>query len=256
MNPTLSTGRVQTLKEGPVGRIRFYHPAHNAMPGYLLAELAAAVEAAGEDAQLRVLILESEGENTFCAGASFDELAAIEDLESGVQFFTGFARVINAMRKCPKFILGRIQGKAIGGGVGLAAATDYCAATAHAAVKLSELAVGIGPFVVGPAVERKMGKAAYTQLAIAATTWQSADWALSNGLFQAVLPDIQSLDEHIGQMAKTLGASSMDAMRQLKQVFWEDAAHWDTLLQQRAAISGALVLSPFAKNAIAAFKQK
>jgi methylglutaconyl-CoA hydratase len=164
--------------------------------------------------------------------------------------------VINAMRKCPKFILGRIQGKAIGGGVGLAAATDYCAATTHAAVKLSELAVGIGPFVVGPAVERKMGKAAYTQLAIAATTWQSADWALSNGLFQAVLPDIQSLDEHIYQIAQTLGASSMDAMRQLKQVFWEDAAHWDTLLHERAAICGALVLSPFAKNAIAAFKQK
>jgi methylglutaconyl-CoA hydratase len=256
MNSTLTTGQVQLIKAGTLGRIRFFHPAHNAMPGHLLKALTSAIEQAGTDEQLRVLILESEGERTFCAGASFDELASLKDLESGVEFFSGFARVINAMRKCPKFILGRVQGKAIGGGVGLAAATDYCAATANAAVKLSELAVGIGPFVVGPAVERKIGKAAFSQLAIDASTWQNADWAMRNGLFQSVLPDIPSLDEHLMELARTLGSSSAEAMRQLKAALWEDAAHWDTLLSQRAAISGELILSPFAKNAIAAFKQK
>jgi methylglutaconyl-CoA hydratase len=249
-------GHITTTVTNGVARIRFYHPAHNAMPGYLLAQLTEAIEQAGQDAGVCVVVLESEGERTFCAGASFDELAAIQDFDTGKRFFLGFANVINAMRRCSKFIVGRVQGKAIGGGVGLASATDYCVATEAASVKLSELAVGIGPFVVGPAVERKMGKAAFTHLAIDAASWQSAEWARQKGLYNEVFPTITEMDAHIGQLCGRLATSNPEAMRRLKSVFWEDAAHWNELLDQRAAVSGQLVLSDYAKSAINAFKQK
>lgn len=256
MSNQANQGRVDLFIEAGVARIRFFHPAHNSMPGYLLSELTQAIEQAGKNDAARVVILESEGDRTFCAGASFDELASIENFETGKRFFLGFANVINAMRKCPKFIIGRVQGKAIGGGVGLASAADYCFAVEAASVKLSELAVGIGPFVVGPAVERKVGKAAFAQLAINAAEWQTAQWAREKGLFQEVFPDLAAMDAHIDQLCRRLAASHPEAMRRLKSVFWEDAAHWDQLLDERAAVSGQLVLSEYAKNAILAFKQK
>jgi methylglutaconyl-CoA hydratase len=203
-----------------------------------------------------VVVLRSAGDRTFCAGASFDELAAISDLATGKQFFMGFANVINAMRRCPKLIIGRIQGKAIGGGVGLAAATDYCIATHFATIKLSELAVGIGPFVVGPAVARKVGQSAFAQLAINATEWQTAEWAKEKGLYHDVFPTIEQVDAYVEHLAVRLAGSSIEAMQQLKRVCWEGTEHWDTLLQERAAISGALVLTPQAKSAIADFQRK
>lgn len=249
-------GSVETQVNQGVATITFAHPAHNSMPGGQLERLRQAIEAAGADPQVRVVVLASAGERTFCAGASFDELAALSDFPSAHRFFLGFAHVINAMRRCPKFVLARIQGKAIGGGVGLAAAADYCAATEQSEVKLSELAVGIGPFVVGPAVARKVGQAAFQQLAIDATAWQSAQWAQNKGLYQAVLPDIAALDEHIYALANRLAASSPEAMRRLKEVSWEDAAHWDELLHERAAISGELILTEHARQAIARFKGK
>ncbi|MGI4870190.1 MAG: enoyl-CoA hydratase/isomerase family protein [Janthinobacterium lividum] len=227
--------------------ITFFHPAHNSLPGRILAELAAAITAAGQDAAAKVLILRSEGNRTFCAGASFDELRAIENAEQGLQFFSGFAHVINACRTCSKLVIGRVQGKAVGGGVGLAAATDYCLATEAAAVKLSELAVGIGPFVVGPAVERKIGPAAFAQLAIDATEFRSARWAQDKGLYADILPDEPALDAAVQALAQRLAASSPDAMRELKQVLWAGTEHWDSLLVERAAISGRLVLSEFTR---------
>ncbi len=256
MSNAIAQGHISTSVSGGIARIRFFHPAHNSMPGHLLAQLTAAIEQAGADERVRVVVLESEGDRTFCAGASFDELASINDIHTGKRFFLGFAQVINAMRKCPKFIIGRIQGKAIGGGVGLASATDYCVATVSASVKLSELAVGIGPFVVGPAVERKIGKAAFTQLTINASEFQSAAWAKEKGLYQEVFAGIEEMDAHIEQLCSRLAASHPEAMQRLKRIFWEDAAHWDQLLDERAAISGQLVLSAYAKNAINSFKQK
>jgi methylglutaconyl-CoA hydratase len=256
MSDAVLLGSVETVVNEGIATIAFSHPAHNSMPGAQLARLKDAIEAAGANPEVRVIVLASGGDRTFCAGASFDELAALEDFSAAHLFFQGFAHVINAMRRCPKFILARVQGKAIGGGVGLAAAADYCAATARAEVKLSELAVGIGPFVVGPAVARKVGQASFQQLAIDAESFQSAEWALQKGLYQAVLPDIAALDEHLYALARRLSASSPQAMRRLKEVSWEDAAHWDDLLYQRAAISGELVLSEPARTAIARFKGK
>jgi len=256
MDDKILLGRVETQVYQGIARITFSHPAHNAMPSAQLNRLQEAIDQAGADPEVKVLVLASGGERTFCAGASFDELAALADFPAAHRFFLGFAHVINAMRRCPKFIIARVQGKAIGGGVGLAAAADYCAATAQADVKLSELAVGIGPFVVGPAVARKVGQAAFQQLAIDATTWQNAAWAENKGLYQAVLPDVIALDEHIQALAKRLASSSPDAMRHLKEVAWEDAAHWDELLHERAAISGALILTDYARQAIASFKAK
>lgn len=249
-------GWVTLERKDATGVITFFHPSHNSLPGKLLAALSEKIQSAGQDPLIRVILLQSSGNRTFCAGASFDELIAIEDLEGGLEFFMGFARVINDMRKCPKFILGRIQGKAVGGGVGLAAATDFCIATKAASIKLSELAVGIGPFVVGPAVDRKLGKAAMTQLAIDANSWQDADWAQNKGLYQEVYEDINSMDQRLHDLLLQLSNYSPDAMKALKLAAWEGTENWDTLLAERAAVSGKLILSLHAKKAIEAFKQK
>jgi len=247
-------GSIQIHKQDGVNTIMFSHPAHNSLPGKLLTTLSDAIETAGIDPEVKVIILKSGGERTFCAGASFDELIAIEDMEAGKIFFSGFANVINALRKCPKLVICRVQGKTIGGGVGIAAACDYCMATKFAKVKLSELAVGIGPFVVGPAVERKIGTAAMSQLAINATELESAEWARDKGLFTHVYDSVEELDEAVEVLSKKLVASNPDAMRLLKKVFWTGTEHWDELLAERAAISGQLVLSDFTKNAIRKFK--
>jgi len=250
-------GYVRTdMLENGIARITFSHPAHNSLPGYLLAALTTAIDEAGKAEAVKVVILQSAGDRTFCAGASFDELSSIEDLDVGRKFFMGFANVINACRKCPKLIIGRVQGKAVGGGVGLASAVDYCLATKFAAVKLSELAVGIGPFVVGPAVARKIGDSAMTQLAYNATEWKPAAWAADKGLYAEVLEDAEKLDEQVLALANRLAQSNPAAMQEMKQAFWKDADHWDSLLAERAAISGKLVLSEYTKEAIQRFKSK
>ena len=251
-----SEGYVVHELEHGIATIEFSHPAGNSLPGAILTDLAQTINNVGLDSRVRVIILKSAGDKTFCAGASFDELTAIKNESDGKQFFNGFALVINAMRKCHKLIIGRVQGKAVGGGVGLIAATDYAIATEEASIKLSELAVGIGPFVVGPAVERKMGVSSYSQLAIDATQWRSADWAKRHGLYAEVHKTALELDDSVADLADKLAHSSPEAMAQLKKVFWQGTDNWDTLLSERAAISGKLVLSDFTKDAIANFKSR
>lgn len=255
MDKTL-LGSVETHIRAGIATITFYHPAHNSLPARLLALLTKAVDEAGRNEEVRVVVLRSEGDRTFCAGASFDELISIKDFESGKKFFLGFADVINAMRKCPKFIIGRVQGRAVGGGVGLCAATDYCIASKWASVRLSELAVGIGPFVVGPVIERKIGKSAMTQLAITAAEWKTAQWAKDKGLFAEVFDTVEQMDDYIEHLTGKLTATNPEAMQLLKEVSWEDAQNWDELLDARAALSGRLVLSDFARKAIESFKGK
>jgi len=239
-----------------VTTIEFFHPQSNSLPGKILEELAKEIHFAGTHDDTKIIILKSAGDKTFCSGASFDELIAIKNEAEGLQFFSGFANVINAMRKCPKFIIGRIQGKCVGGGVGLAATVDYAIATDKADVKLSELAVGIGPFVVGPAVERKIGTAAFSALAIDATMWRTADWAKRKGMFAEVHESMENMDEAIFKLSNTLSHSSPQAMAEMKKIFWQGTEHWDELLKERAAISGKLVLSDFTKKAIEKFKTK
>ena len=236
--------------------IEFFHPQSNSLPGALLQELAAAIRAAGKNADCRLILLRSQGQKAFCAGASFDELSQLKNEQEGLQFFSGFAEVINAMRTCGKIIIGRIHGKCVGGGVGLAAAVDYALATEEAAVKLSELAVGIGPFVVGPAVERKIGLSAFSQLALDATGWRSANWAHERGLFAELYADTIGLDEGVNRLVTQLLNSSQEALRALKTVFWSGTDHWDQLLMERAAISGKLILSEASRKAIESFKKR
>jgi methylglutaconyl-CoA hydratase len=247
---------VKTETHNGITSIEFFHPQSNSLPIKILEQLAQAIHGAGNDELTKVIILRSFGEKAFCAGASFDELKAIKNQAQGLHFFSGFANIINAMRICPKFIIGRIQGKCVGGGVGLAAAVDYAIATEVAEVKLSELAVGIGPFVVGPAVERKIGKSAFSQLAINATLWRTADWARRKGLYAEVYPEIAGMDESIHRLANVLMHSSPEAMAEMKKMFWKGTEQWDKLLLERAAISGRLVLSDFTKKAIEKFKEK
>ena len=240
--------------ENGVGTIEFFHPAHNSLPGDILAQLADIITAAGTNEDIKVIVLKSGGDRTFCAGASFKELIHINDAATGKVFFSGFANVINAMRKCPKFIIGRVQGKTVGGGVGLASATDYCMATKFAAIKLSELNVGIGPFVVGPAVQRKLGLTGMSQIAIDANTFYSAEWAQAKGLYTQVYESTEALDEAVQAFAENLCTYNPEAMAEMKKIFWEGTDHWDTLLTERAEISGRLVLSEFTKKTLKRFK--
>ena len=239
-----------------IGTITFFHPQSNSMPGVLLRQLAEEITMMGKNDSAKVILLKSEGEKSFCAGASFDELISINDLETGKKFFSGFAMVINAMRQAPKFIIARVQGKAVGGGVGIASSADYTFALNSASIKLSELAVGIGPFVVGPAVERKVGTSAFCQLTINATEWQTAQWAKEKGLYADLYATINEMDTAIDVLATKLAASNPEAMALLKKVMWQGTENWDTLLLERAGMSGTLVLSEFTKNAINSFKQK
>lgn len=249
-------GTITSSVANGIGTITFFHPQSNSMPGTQLRNLAAEIEKLGKDDNAKVIVLQSEGDKTFCAGASFDELISIKDIDTGLKFFSGFALVINAMRKAPKFIIARVQGKAVGGGVGIASSADYTFATEAASVKLSELAVGIGPFVVGPAVERKVGTSAFCQLTINATEWQSAQWAREKGLYAEVFANAAEMDKGIEALAAKLASSNPEAMSMLKKVMWEGTENWDTLLIERAGMSGKLVLSDFTVNAINKFKQK
>jgi methylglutaconyl-CoA hydratase len=250
------SGSVDVKVTDGIATITFFHPQSNSLPGELLRKLAGEIESAGKNSAVKVIVLRSEGEKAFCAGASFDELVSIKDLEQGKIFFSGFAAVINAVRKAEKFVIARVQGKAVGGGVGIACAADITFAHESASVKLSELAVGIGPFVVGPAVERKIGKAAFTELTINATEWKPATWAREKGMYAEIFSSTSDMDAAINNLTEKLMNSNPEAMSLLKKVFWEGTDHWDTLLSERAAMSGKLVLSEFTKNAIERFKAK
>jgi methylglutaconyl-CoA hydratase len=247
-------GTVTADFKNGVSSITFFHPQSNSLPGDLLRKLADEITSAGKKPETKVIVLKSEGEKAFCAGASFDELISIKNFEEGKKFFSGFALVINALRKVPQFVIARVQGKAVGGGVGLASAADYTLAVDSASVKLSELALGIGPFVVGPAVERKIGQAAFATLTINAAEWHTAEWARQNGLYAQTFSSVEEMDRAIEKLTGQLSNGNPEAMRELKKNFWEGTAHWDKLLIERAEISGRLVLSEYTHKAIEKFK--
>ena len=248
-------GHVTTQVDNGVARIEFFHPKSNSLPGNILAKLAESVTSAGVDESVRVIVLSSKGASAFCAGASFDELTAVTDATSGQEFFTGFSKVILAMIRAPKFVVSRVHGKAAGGAVGLIAASDYSFALRSASAKLSELAVGIGPFVVGPVIERAIGPAPFRAMAVDAT-WRDAEWCERHGLYSRIFDDVGSMDSAIDDLAKTLSESNPEAMAQLKHVFWQGTEGWDMLLDDRAAMSGRMVLSDFTRNAISKFRAR
>lgn len=252
---TQSNGSLYTHIENKIATIEFSHEASNSFPSELLQRLTDELNKISDNKEVSVIILKSGGEKAFCAGASFDELLQIDDLEKGEKFFSGFANVINAMRKCNQLIIGRVQGKTVGGGVGLAAACDYTFATEAASIKLSELTIGIGPFVIAPAVERKMGIAALAELTIAGHDWQNAYWAKERGLYAKVYETISEMDKEVDFLAHKLASYNPEALADMKRVLWEDFSNWDALLYERAAISGKLVLSEFTKNALSQFKK-
>lgn len=250
-----TSGFIHTEIKKSVATVTFSHPASNSFPSVLLQQLTDELSAINNNDAIALIVLKSAGTGAFCAGASFDELLSIKNLEDGTEFFSGFANVINAMRKCSKPIIGRIHGKAVGGGVGLAAACDYTFATSTSAIKLSEIAIGIGPFVIEPAVSRKIGKPAFTEMTLTPTEWKSPQWAKKNHLFSEVFDSIEELDDHLERFVISLASYNQEALMEMKKVFWEGTTHWDTLLYERAAISGRLVLSDFTKKALEKFKK-
>jgi len=255
MGTDRANGSLYTKVEGKVATIEFGHPASNSFVAELLERLTAEFDKLSENEAITVIVLQSEGDRAFCAGASFDELMAVSNLEEGKQFFSGFAHVINAMRRCKKVIIGRIQGKTVGGGVGLAAACDYVFASVEAAVRLSELTIGIAPLVIAPAVARKIGTAAISELSLAPTEWKNAYWAKEKGLYAKVFDSMKELDDEVHFFSKKLSAYNPQALEEWKQVLWEGTAHWDRLLVDRAAITGTLVLSEFTRNALSKFSK-
>lgn len=250
------TPYVKSWTENRIATVEFFHPAGNSLPSGLLDQLARTLNQVGQSTDSSVLILQAGGDRAFCAGASLTELSAIATAEEGEIFFSKFAHVINAMRQCPKFIIGRVQGKAVGGGVGLIAATDYCLATHDAAIKLSELTIGIGPFVIEPALRRKIGMTATSHLTINATEFESAVWGWQQGLYDDIFETQEELNLRVLDLAQKLATYDPEAMHQMKQVLWEGTGHWDELLLQRARISGTLVLSDFTQKTLAAIRSK
>ena len=251
----MNNGTVLTSIREAIATITFYHPASNSFPTSLLNRLIENINRLAIDDKVSIIILQSEGDRAFCAGAFFDELLLISNIEEGKQFFLGFANLINAMRKCPKLIIGRVQGKAVGGGVGIIAATDYCFATENADIKLSEFTIGLGPFVIEPAIKRKIGLAAASILTIDATDWHTAYWAKEKGLFSRVFETARDMDEYVGILSQKLASYNPEALIEMKKVFWQGTDHWDQLLAEKAEISGRLVLSDFTKNALKKFKK-
>ncbi|CAN1550128.1 CaiD Enoyl-CoA hydratase/carnithine racemase [Flavobacteriaceae bacterium] len=243
-------GTLLTTIENKIATVQFGHPASNSFPRVLLDRLTNELTFLSDNPEISVIVLKSEGTGAFCAGASFDELLAVSTLEEGTRFFSGFANLINAMRTCKKIIVGRIHGKAVGGGVGIAAACDYALATPESAIKLSELAIGIGPFVIEPVVSRKIGKIAMSEMTLDAHEWKSAAWANQKGLYAKIVETQEALDKEVISFSKKLALYNPEALFEMKKVFWEGTAHWDKLLKDRAAISGKLVLSDFTKNAL------
>ena len=237
-----------------ISYIEFYHPSHNSLPGDILRKLVNLIKSAGDNKDIKVIVLQSGGDRTFCAGASFKELVNISDEDSGKTFFSGFANVINAMRICPKLIIGRIQGKTVGGGVGIIAACDYSLATKYAEIKLSELNIGIGPFVIGPVIERKIGLSSFSKISLNPTRFFAASWAKDNGLYAEVFENISELDLAVQTFAEELCSFNQEAMNEIKKLFWRGTDHWDALLLEQAKISGRLVLSNFTKDKLSKFK--
>ena len=248
-------GTIETIINGNIATLLFFHPSSNSFPSTLLQQLTDEINALSKNDSVSIIILKSAGTGAFCAGASFDELLSVSNYEEGSRFFSGFANVINAMRKCPKLIIGRIHGKAVGGGVGLASACDYSFATTKSEIKLSEIAIGIGPFVIEPAVSRKIGKMAMSEMTLNPTAWKTSKWAFEKGLFSEVFENIEDLDIRLEEYTKELSSYNPDALLEMKKVLWEGTSHWDSLLYERAAISGRLVLSDFTKNALEKFKK-
>ena len=251
----MNNGFIKLEIENKIATLTFSHPKSNSFPSHLLTELTNHFNQLSNNDDVNVILLKSEGEKTFCAGASFDELMEIDNFEDGKKFFLGFAKLVNAMRKCNKIIVGRIQGKAVGGGVGLVAATDYAMATKNASLRLSELALGLGPFVVGPPIERKIGEEAFSNMSLDCK-WRTAEWGKQHGFYTEIYETIEELDEQINDFVKTLSNRSPQALTKLKKVFWEGTEHWDKLLEERAENSGRLVLSDYTKKFIADFKNK
>lgn len=255
MVTTRENGSLYTRFDGKVAVVEFGHPASNSFVAELLHRLTDAINELSENEGVSVILLKSEGEKAFCAGASFDELLQVSNLEEGKAFFSGFAHVINAMRKCKKVIVGRVHGKTVGGGVGLAAACDYVFSNVEASIKLSELSIGIAPLVIEPAVERKIGSAALAELSLAPTEWKSAYWAQEKGLFSKVFDSVQEMDKELDFYIHKLASYNPNAITDWKKILWKDTDHWDTLLFERAAITGELALSDFTKNALAKFRK-
>ena len=251
-----SNGSLTTTIENKVATVQFGHPASNSFPRQLLDSLTQELNNLSDNSTVSVIVLKSGGTGAFCAGASFDELLAVSNLVEGIHFFSGFAHLINAMRTCSKIIVGRIHGKAVGGGVGIASACDYVFATTEASIKLSELAIGIGPFVIEPAVSRKIGKTAMTEMTLAAHEWKTAEWALEKGLYTKIVQHQVELDIDIAHFTSKLASYNPEALIEMKKIIWEGTQNWDTLLLERAAITGKLVLSNYAKNALEQFKKK
>ncbi len=248
-------GSLYTSIQNKIATIEFGHPASNSFPSQLLQRLTDELNALSNNNDVNVIILKSEGEKAFCAGASFNELLEISNLYEGTHFFSGFANVINAMRSCSKLIVGRIHGKAVGGGVGLAAACDYALANVNSAVKLSEFTIGIGPFVIAPAVERKMGKAALAEMTIAADEWKNAYWAKEKGLYAKVFENTADLDKEVDILSNKLAGYNPEALQAMKKLLWKGTEEWDSLLIDNAKISGRLVLSETTKSALSKFKK-
>lgn len=238
-----------------IAEITFGTPKSNSLPGAILEKLAQTILEEGVKKEVKAILIKSAGEKAFCAGASFDELLAIDELETSKKFFGGFAKVLNAMRNCGKIVVVRVQGKTTGGGVGIACGADYCFATKDAALALTEINLGIGPFVIGPYVERKIGKSQFSAMAIDAE-FRSAEWAEEHNIYHSVSENIAEMDIKLDDFLQKLSTRSDDALALIKKVSWEGTDYFNMLMPDRIHMSASLILEDSAKKNIEAIKER
>lgn len=248
MQPT-----VHTQIENSIAKIQFYNPASNACDPSMLAQMVHAFNTLSANSQVKVILLSSKGNKAFCAGASITHLSELKDMKAATDFFSGFGRLILSMKNCNKIIVTSVQGKAVGGGVGIIAASDYVIATENSGLRLSELMIGIGPLVIAPAVIRKVGVAHFSQLSLKPSTWKDAKWGAAHGLFNELVTDGDSLENVTVDYCNSLASYSAQALSALKSVLWQGTEHWEELLYENAAKTATLSLSEDAQESFKKF---
>ncbi|MES2957035.1 MAG: enoyl-CoA hydratase-related protein [Pseudomonadota bacterium] len=208
-----------TQRQPGVTQVTMSRPAvFNAFDEAMIGELDAAFERLGADDSVRVIVLAGEGKH-FSAGADLQwmQRASNASQEWNLEDACRFAAMLARIDATPKPTVARIQGAALGGGVGLACACDIAIGADNASFAVSEARFGILPAVIGPYVVNAVGKRQARRLALTATRIGAAE-ARVLGLVQAVVP-LDALDAAVDAVLTDLLAGGPQAQSEIKQLF-------------------------------------
>jgi methylglutaconyl-CoA hydratase len=191
---------------------------HNAFNEELIAEAIALFQWIPEQRDLRAVVLAGSGPN-FCAGADVNWMAKTVrySREENIRDAAQMARMLALMNECPIPLIGRVQGAAIGGGVGLTAVCDVAVATATTKFGLAEVKLGIMPAAISPYVIAKIGETHARALFLTGERF-SAERALQIGLVHRLASDETELDAIVSELLSQLSSSAPQAVRECKKL--------------------------------------